>query len=143
MALSRYSHCGRGRSRTEWIKFPVQAKTMLRRWMLPAQLILLFLTLGGTVGWTETVEEHEAKAAYIYGFAQFTIWPKLPEKGVDFCVHGNHPVGDALRKLRGKKLAERASERATCVFSRRGQKLPCSVPASSESQRTRTVDFHA
>ncbi len=104
IALSRYSHCGRGRRRTEWLKFPVQAKTMLRRWMLPAQLILLFLTLGSTVGWAETVEEHEVKATYIYGFAQFTTWPKSPEKGVNFCIHGNHPVGDGLRKLHGKNL---------------------------------------
>lgn len=104
IALFRHSHCGHGRRRAEWLKFPVQAKTMLRRWMLPAQLILLFFTLGGTPGWAETVEEHELKAAYIYGFAQFTTWPKPPEKGVNFCVHGNHPVGDGLRKLRGKNL---------------------------------------
>lgn len=103
-ALSRCSHCGRGRRQAEWLKFPVQAKTMLRRWMLPAQLILLFLTLGGTPGWAETVEEHEVKATYIYGFAQFTTWPKPPEEGVNFCIHGNHPVGDELRKLRGKNL---------------------------------------
>lgn len=77
---------------------------MPRRWLLPAWLSFLPLAFGGTAGWAETADESELKAAYIYRFAQFTAWATPPSGKFDFCVQGQHSVGEGLRKLRGKTV---------------------------------------
>ncbi len=67
-------------------------------------LVALAFALPGAAGWSETADEFELKAAYIYRFAQFTTWPDPPAGEFNFCIRGDHAVGDGLRKLQGKTV---------------------------------------
>lgn len=75
---------------------------MSRRSKLLSRLAALAFALPGAAWCAETANENELKAAYIYRFAQFTTWPNSPAGGFNFCIQGDHPVEEGLRKLQGK-----------------------------------------
>lgn len=77
---------------------------MARRWITPVWLSVLALGLGASAGWAETAEEDELKAAYIYRFAQYTTWADPPSGEFKFCIRGQHPVGEGLKKLQGRTV---------------------------------------
>lgn len=55
-------------------------------------------------------EEYTLKAAYLYNFAKFVVWPAASWEGVDsinLCVYGSDPFGEALDKLRSRKAQSR------------------------------------
>lgn len=73
----------------------------------------------------QDVTEPALKAAFIYNFAKFTVWP--PEvartaEPLSMCVVGDTPVGEALsRTVNGRELD--------------GRRMTVSVMAAAESQR--------
>ena len=69
-------------------------------------LAALAFALPGAAGWSETADEFELKAAYIYRFAQFTTWPNPPAGEFNFCIQGDHPIRAGLNKLQGKTLQD-------------------------------------
>ena len=77
---------------------------MSRRSKLLSRLAALAFALPGAAWCAETANENELKAAYLYRFAQFTTWPNPPAGGFNFCIQGNHPVEEELRKLQGKTV---------------------------------------
>lgn len=77
---------------------------MWRRSKLLSRLAALAFVLPAAAGWPDTADEDELKAAYIYRFAQFTTWPDSPAGEFNFCIQGDHAVGDGLRKLQGKTV---------------------------------------
>lgn len=52
--------------------------------------------------------EYALKAAFLYNFALFTEWPKLPGEAFDFCILGPDPFGPALDALARKSLHGRS-----------------------------------
>lgn len=46
------------------------------------------------------MDEHQLKAAFVYRFAQFTLWPPPPLQSFAVCTAGQPPaLGEALRRL--------------------------------------------
>jgi hypothetical protein len=80
------------------------------RWRSVAVLAaLLWLSAPGAVA--QNVTESALKAAFIYNFAKFAVWPPaVPPAATPFmmCVLGDPAVGDALeRAVKGRQLRDR------------------------------------
>lgn len=52
----------------------------------------------------EAFSEYELKAAFLYKFAQFVIWPKAPTGPFTLCLYGPDPFGGQLAGFEGKSL---------------------------------------
>ena len=63
-------------------------------------------------GGTQTIDEYQVKAAFLYNFAKFVEWPpeafKTPQDPILICVLGHNPFGNALEEaIHGKSIAGR------------------------------------
>ena len=60
---------------------------------------------------SESYEESQVKAAFLYNFAKFVIWPQetFPDSisPMTVCILGKDPFGSALEALKEKKVQER------------------------------------
>lgn len=58
--------------------------------------------------------EYEVKAAFLYNFARFAVWPASAFSGADapvsLCIAGGNPFGAALGALQGKPVGDRRVE---------------------------------
>lgn len=50
--------------------------------------------------------EYKLKAAFIYNFARFTIWPERPDKLLRVCILGRDPFGSALDAINHKEIGK-------------------------------------
>lgn len=78
-------------------------------------LRVLFISLLVYAPWSgaepRVAEEYTLKAAYLYNFAKFVVWPSAGWDGLDsinLCVYGTDPFGEALEKLRSRKAQGRS-----------------------------------
>jgi hypothetical protein len=72
-------------------------------------LLAAFLCLSAPGVVTQNVTESALKAAFIYNFAKFTVWPQAVPGTTPFmmCVLGDPAVGDALgRAVKGRQLGD-------------------------------------
>jgi YfiR/HmsC-like len=63
------------------------------------ELFLWIALVALCTGLAQGANPSQLKAAYIYNFAKFVVWPARESAGSDsilFCVYGKDPVGDAL-----------------------------------------------
>jgi len=50
------------------------------------------------------MDEHQLKAAFVYRFAQFTLWPPPPLQTFTVCTAGQPPgLGEALHRLAARR----------------------------------------
>jgi hypothetical protein len=50
--------------------------------------------------------EYRIKAAFLYNFSRFVIWPQPPGNTFRLCIIGDSPFGDLLDSLTGKPVHE-------------------------------------
>lgn len=89
------------------VRSPAPGRLQGMKGMLLASL--LFCTHAFSMA-EEQASEYEVKAAFLYNFSRFTIWPdKSPADTADFhiCLAGSDPFGDALESLTGKMVRNR------------------------------------
>lgn len=55
-------------------------------------------------------KESALKAAFLYNFAVFTVWPALPADTLRFCVLDSPPLLAALEAVKSKRINEHAIE---------------------------------
>jgi hypothetical protein len=76
-----------------------------------AALLAVLLCLFSTSSLSQNVTESALKAAFIYNFAKFTVWPQAVLPGATpfmMCVLGDPGVSDALeRAVKGRQLGSR------------------------------------
>lgn len=76
-----------------------------------AALLVVLLCLFSTGSFSQNVTESALKAAFIYNFAKFTVWPQtvLPRAApFMMCVLGNPAVSDALEHaVKGRQVGDR------------------------------------
>jgi len=83
------------------------------RWSLVSRLSLI-LAWGGTAvaGPLPSMDEYQVKAAFLYNFAKFVVWP-APRLGgandsIEICILGSDPFGDLLdASVHGKRVEGR------------------------------------
>lgn len=73
---------------------------------------LEILAAGGAAA--ANAPEYDVKAAFLYNFARFAVWPASAFAGADtpvaLCVAGGNPFGAALGALQGKPVGDRRVE---------------------------------
>lgn len=90
-------------------------------------------------------EEYTLKAAYLYNFAKFVVWPSAVWDGLDsinLCVFGSDPFGEALDKLRSRKAQSReiSVNLLGDVFPEKGQ---CHILFVSRDHSAEWAALHA
>lgn len=75
----------------------------------------LFLAAMFCLGWSSNIYaepvnelEHQIKAAFLYNFTKFTVWPdgafSDPNQPLRLCMLGEHPFGEALKTIEGSTV---------------------------------------
>ena len=89
------------------------------------------------------VTEYELKAALLYNFASYTIWPSSAPSGMTLCVLGSDPFGPSLDALTAK------SQRGAAIVVRRVRQpreaMDCHVVylgETTKSMETVLAEFH-
>jgi hypothetical protein len=82
-----------------------------------AALLLALTGAGAFAGDAPVVGEYQVKAAFLFNFAKFVIWPKEtfegPDSPIEICISGRDPFDGALeetigeRTVRGRPVAVR------------------------------------
>ncbi len=90
---------------------PVSAVTPVQRGTLLKHLALILVcTVTLTAGPPELVDEYQVKAAFIYNFSKFVVWParvfNSPADPVSICILGNDPFHGALEQATSGKSVE-------------------------------------
>ena len=67
-------------------------------WLLAAAVLFM------STARAATVSEYDLKAAFLYNFAVFTEWPEQAPAGMNVCVLGTDPFGNALDLLTAKQV---------------------------------------
>lgn len=80
-------------------------KPLVKR--LYASVLSLLLAVTDLSKGVEALTESQLKVALLYKFAQFTVWPALPDEAFDFCILGENRFGEDLDALAGKKLHDK------------------------------------
>jgi hypothetical protein len=78
-------------------------------WRLGRAILFVLVTLAARA---QAVDEDAVKAAYLYNFAKFVVWPpqtfKSPTDPIAICILGPDPFGDVLNAtVSGKTVAGR------------------------------------
>ncbi|HLG99404.1 MAG TPA: YfiR family protein [Bryobacteraceae bacterium] len=86
----------------------MSAAISMRRWWVHLVLILVS-TATLTAEPPEQIDEYQVKAAFIYNFAKFVVWPARvftgPADPVSICILGADPFRGALEQvIRGKSV---------------------------------------
>ncbi len=73
--------------------------------------VLLFCLCLNTFAGNNVDREYRVKAAFVYNFARFTLWPDSafasPDSPVTICVYGNDFFGNSFTQFIGKKIKNR------------------------------------
>jgi hypothetical protein len=87
-----------GCTRRSWIpRLPVQVRRVLIAGM--SALALIAAAGIGPIAHAQTVEEHDAKAAFMLKLVNFVQWPSEGGHDLVICVIGADSTGDALQRL--------------------------------------------
>lgn len=85
-----------GYARRSWIsRLPVP----VRRVLIAGMSALAMISAAGPVAHAQTVEEHDAKAAFMLKLVNFVQWPSEGGHDLAICVIGADATGDALQRL--------------------------------------------
>jgi hypothetical protein len=82
-----------------------------RRRMVPCVLAAGLLA-AGLLSWVSPAypqqpSEYQLKAAFLYNFALFTVWPADTDKSLILCVYGDDAFGEEIDALQGKPVGDR------------------------------------
>ena len=86
-------------------------KTNRLRFSFALSAVLLFCLCLNAFAGNSVDREYRVKAAFIYNFARFTVWPDSafpsPDSPVTICVYGNDFFGNSFTQFAGKKIKDR------------------------------------
>jgi len=107
-------------------------------------LIIALLLCGRVYAGPETVSrEDRIKAAFVYNFAKFVVWPDEAkddrDKPVVIGVLGNTPIYSALDALAGKKIKKRT---VVCKRLKTIERLDCKELESCKEKDKRLDDLY-
>ncbi len=74
---------------------------------LRAALLALLLLVPGAIR-ADSLTEYRVKAAFLFNFVAFTVWPAEVGNTLNLCVFGPDPFGEDLDRLEGKSVAGRS-----------------------------------
>jgi hypothetical protein len=71
-----------------------------------AMLAVLLWPVLGAASISQSADEYEVKAAFLYNFTKFVEWQSMPSSDAfDICILGDDPFGDSLDQLVKGKMA--------------------------------------
>jgi hypothetical protein len=119
----------------------VDALKKVRRVPLIAGMLAAFAAGAGTVRASAVAgaaSDVQVKAAFLYNFAKFTVWPALPAAApLVLCVLGDDAVGDALADtIRGQQIDGHGLEVRRLAPNASPQSCHVLFAAGSEVRRT-------
>jgi len=106
-----------------------------------ALMALAFLCGNSLVLRAQSVEEHEAKAAFVLKLVNFVQWPKATNQhnsNLVVCIAGADATSDALQRLASGKAID-GREIAVHRFNKESSVAECQVIFIGESERARVT----